>query len=456
MFIGREKELLYLNECYEKTENRILVLYGQKGIGKTTLLKHFMEEKEGLYYEALSCSARQQRVFLASYLKDIGISVSGENGFEEIFSAIEEKGRKKLLVIDEFQNLCKTNNEFWEAVDAYCNHRGEESNLFFILSSSSVGWVENSKKEKLGDFISESPVFFKIKELEYLDFKEYFPLFSREDSVGGYGILGGIPGLWKCFDDKFSLRENIERFILQREEKLFEYGQQYVAEELRETAVYNTILGALASGKQKLNELYLFTGFSRAKISVYLKNLIELEIVEKLISVDTEGRENVRKGIYQIKSSYVHFYYQYIFPNQNRIGTWKTEEVFEKLIEPTISSYAAEGFKKVCQEFLEMESELGRLPEKFRYLGQWAGKKGDIDLVFKSEDEELLVGNCHWEKKMLSFEDYQFLLECQESAKIQAEYMILFSTGKFDNRLREEAKRNPYLALVSVEQIRGF
>ena len=35
MFTGREKELQYLNDYYEKSGTQILVVYGQKGIGKT-------------------------------------------------------------------------------------------------------------------------------------------------------------------------------------------------------------------------------------------------------------------------------------------------------------------------------------------------------------------------------------------------------------------------------------
>ena len=59
MFTGREKELQYLNDYYVKPGTQILVVYGQKGIGKTTLLEQFVEDKDCLYYEAISCSTRQ-------------------------------------------------------------------------------------------------------------------------------------------------------------------------------------------------------------------------------------------------------------------------------------------------------------------------------------------------------------------------------------------------------------
>ena len=46
MFVGREKELQDLHNFYENTETEILVLYGQTGMGKTVLLKQFLEGKE--------------------------------------------------------------------------------------------------------------------------------------------------------------------------------------------------------------------------------------------------------------------------------------------------------------------------------------------------------------------------------------------------------------------------
>lgn len=454
MFTGREKELWYLNEYYKKAGTQILIVYGQKGIGKTTLIKHFMEGKECLYYEALPCSARQQRIFMAEGLRSMEIALPEYPDFEEVFKAIpESENKKKILIIDEFQNMCKTDNAFFEALSSFLNRKEEREELLLILSSSSIGWVENTMVSRLGALSKMLAGLYKVKELKYQDFVKNFPRFSRQDSIGAFSVLGGVPGLWQYFDDEYSLRENIENFILQRNERLFDYGLQYVSEELRETAVYNTLLVALAEGKHKLNELHLYTGFSRAKISVYLKNLMQLEIVEKVFSVDTKGRENTQKGIYRIMHPYVHFYYRYLFPNQTNLLFLGKERFYEQYIEPDFRKFTAECYKQVCCEFLEIENKEGRLPAEFVYLGQWIGKKGTIDFLFQGEDEELLAGICNWKENMMTYEEYHKFKECQESAKIKAEYEILFSVGTFDNRLREEAKRNPKLALVSLEQM---
>ena len=180
---------------------------------------------------------------------------------------------------------------------------------------------------------------------------------------------------------------------------------------------------------------------------------MQLEIVEKVFSVDTDGHDNTQKGIYQIKHPYVHFYYRYLFPNQTKIMFWETEEFYDQYIAPTFKDFVAGCFKRVCHEFLEKENAMGRLPGKFVSKGQWVGKKGNIDFIFQDDEDEILAGICNWKKEMMMFEDYQLLMECKEDAKIKSEYVILFSAGNFDNRLREEVKKNEKLALISLEQI---
>lgn len=76
---------------------------------------------------------------------------------------------------------------------------------------------------------------------------------------------------------------------------MFHEAENYISIELRELSVYNTILAALASGNNKLNDLFLKTGFSRAKISVYMKNLMAFDVVEKVVSFDTGGWENTKR-----------------------------------------------------------------------------------------------------------------------------------------------------------------
>ena len=49
MLLGRITELNYLNNCYDREGSQILIVYGQKHIGKTALVKEFMKDRPNYY-----------------------------------------------------------------------------------------------------------------------------------------------------------------------------------------------------------------------------------------------------------------------------------------------------------------------------------------------------------------------------------------------------------------------
>ena len=50
-FINREKEMETLNREYKK-QNRFVVIYGRRRVGKTTLIKEFIKDKKAFYFFA--------------------------------------------------------------------------------------------------------------------------------------------------------------------------------------------------------------------------------------------------------------------------------------------------------------------------------------------------------------------------------------------------------------------
>lgn len=170
---------------------------------------------------------------------------------------------------------------------------------------------------------------------------------------------------------------------------------------------YNTILSALAQGINTLNELYLHTGFSRAKISVYLKSLMELELVEKVFSYDTKGHANTRKGMYRIKNHAACFYYRFLYPHRSDAEMLPREVYYEKYVEKELKSFVDEYFKEICREYLEEENKKGKLPVACGRIGEWVGKKGSLDIVAGDENGNMLIGTCIYKKplgEMLPFE----------------------------------------------------
>ena len=453
MLIGRDAELQQLSRYYGREGSQIVVVYGQRNIGKTALIREFILGKPYAFYVAKSCSEREQRYQWAKQLGEEGKEISDYPAYQEIFSLLAKGEEKKVLVVEEFQNLIKADSTFMQELTSFIRLQGQTHKLLVILSSSTVGWVEKHMVKKIGDAAHALSGLLKLKELKFKDCMEFFPGYDKRQCLEVYSLLGGFPGLWEHFNDKASLRENIVRNILSSTGPLFFEAERIVAEELREMAVYNTILAAIAEGRHKLNDLYLHTGFSRAKISVYLKNLMELELVEKVFTYDTDGYANVPKGIYRISNHLVHFYYRFLYPHQSRLLSGTPGSFYMSVIEPDFSAYVAVYFKDICMDYLNAKNENGQLPFVFDRFGEWEGRSGNIDIIVQDEMTNTILALCNYENPAMTYEDYRRLLICAQQARLGTEYIFLFSAGRFDEKLSLEAKVRQKLTLVSLKEL---
>ncbi|MBW1941180.1 MAG: ATP-binding protein [Deltaproteobacteria bacterium] len=51
-FVNRDNELKYLHKEYGQKRSSLVIIYGRRRIGKTTLIKHFIKAKKALYFIA--------------------------------------------------------------------------------------------------------------------------------------------------------------------------------------------------------------------------------------------------------------------------------------------------------------------------------------------------------------------------------------------------------------------
>ena len=180
---------------------------------------------------------------------------------------------------------------------------------------------------------------------------------------------------------------------------------------------------------------------------------MELELVEKVFSYDTEGKENVQKGIYRIKNHFVHFYFTFIFPNLSCLESMTGVEFYNRFIGPYFKTYVSEYYKTVCAQRMKQWNKWGKLPFNAVQFGEWVGKFGNIDIIAKGEKGETIIGLCNFDKPMMRYDDYEWLLFCAEKAKLKADYVYLFSVSRFDEKLDLEAKVKQNLKLITVEEM---
>ena len=83
---------------------------------------------------------------------------------------------------------------------------------------------------------------------------KHFPKFAAEDKAIAYGIVGGTPQYLLQLDDGLSIKENIKKIFLNPSSFLFEEPTNLLKQEVREPAIYNAIITAIATGVQNFRK----------------------------------------------------------------------------------------------------------------------------------------------------------------------------------------------------------
>lgn len=452
--IGREIQMQYMTKYYQKLGSQIMVLYGQEQVGKTSFIKEFGAEKPFYYYLGRSVSEREQTYLWGQELESKGIQVSEYPSYSEILEKmICLPSHKKVIVIDEFQFLVKNNLDFFTELIACLKKHSLNQQVFIILCSSSIGFIEHNFVQQIGSMALSISGFLKLKPINFCNFTQIYHSSNSKEAIETYAVLGGLAGNWQFFRENLSLQDNICEQILNKRGHLYYEGSRYVESELRETTVYNTILHELAKGRHKLNDLHLHTGFSRAKISVYLKQLIALELVEKIFSYEAKVTNNTQKGIYRIKNPFLHFWFRYLYAHKSELELLDSKQYYKTYIDPSLSSYVNEYYSGICSEAIQELNDLRKLPLKLEHGGKWIGKSGMIDYLGQDSQGQCLVMLASWKPYEFSFEDYEWLLYTIKQAKINPAHIYLFSETGFHTNIVKISENNDRIHLCSIEKI---
>ena len=479
MFIGREVELKFLQDKYTEERGQLIVLYGRRRVGKTETLREFCKDKPHVFFSCTQTTDLVQlRNFSSRMFKE---NIPAKNyisefaDWEKAFRAVLDLpygNQKKLLVIDEFPYMCRGNKSIPSILQNLWDAELRDSNVMIILCGSAMSFIEKELLSEKNPLYGRATGIYKMKEMGFYDAIKFFPEYSDRDKVLTYAVLGGIPHYLRQWNPKLSVDENIKRHILTKGCILYSEVEFMLHQELRETPIYNSIIEAVALGNTKLNDISQKSLLEdTAKTSVYLKNLMELGIVEREFSVDSKIKEraNTGRGTYRLTDNFFRFWYAFGFANYSQLEDGDVDGVYEYVVKPALHEFASFAFEDVCREFVRMLQKKNELPFRYSKMGRWMGKttvrdekasdglrtaETEIDLLCIGKDaKEYLVGECKFKGVPFSYSEYLDTLAKLTPLKEKSKfYYALFSESGFDQKILDCAAMNE-TQLYSLENI---
>lgn len=460
-FYCREEELRKLNKRYHAGDFECIIIYGRRRVGKTTLINEFYKDKPTIFFSALNTTEIENLESLSKSIMNYERpDMDAFPEFKTYDAALDEltalsMHERIVFVIDEYPYLAKAKPSISAMLQHIIDHKWNNSKMFLILCGSSMSFMEN---QVLGQ---ESPLYgrrtgqFKIAPLDYKESAVFHPDLSNEDNALIYGITGGVPH----YINKLGVKESVDEALLDnffdRSSYLYEEPANLLKQELRELAIYNAIITAIAQGASRMNDIALKTGQENSVVSKYLGTLIDLGIVKK----ETPVTEKIgKKTIYELADNFFRFWYRFVPANMSAIDSGRIQKSYANSIKKNLPDYMGLTFEHMCRDYLLYYEK--ELPIELNQVGQWWGtdnknkKQVQIDIVGTPvEGDEYIIGSCKYQNEKIGLAELELIREyAQVFGKGKKYYYYIFSKGGFTEGLIQ-AKNRGEVRLIGLDDL---
>ena len=468
-FIGRKLEIDTLEKEYAR-DGGFVVIYGRRRVGKTTLIKKFLEAKTAFYFLATEELESQSMKRLAGVLsRTIGNPLVQKAAFSdwlEIFQLIADykPDEKKVFVIDEFPYLVKVNEAFPSILQKAWDEIFKDSNVMLILCGSLIGMMQ---KHALS---YDSPLYGRRTaqiRLLPLSFMEVYTAenHSFERAVEQFAVTGGVPKYIEFFEDDRNLDEQIKETVLSKNGFLYEEPYFLLRSESLLAVNYFSIIKAIADGNHKLGKIADSLRQSSSALMPYLSTLIDLGFVEKRTPITENNPEKSRKGLYFIEDNFIRFWFRYVYPYKGELELDNTQIVIEEMKKDFVEKFVAFAYENICMNIF---SDLCR-KESIQFLPSRIGSywlndfNGDTEIdvmAIDRQNKRVFAGECKYHAKPVDASVY-FALKTKvdnavEIRKTFPGYDIIFgifSKSGFTQRMIDIARANQNLLLINEDHL---
>jgi len=463
MFVGRRSELEFLNQRFDSGEFELIVISGRRRIGKSTLLTEFCKGKKSLYYMA---QEQNDSLALADFSEEVAevfpeVKIIGQfaswklafNFFGQVATT-----ERAILVIDEFPYLVSGNNNLLSLLQKLIDQNLKHTKLFIVLCGSSVSFMENEVLAYKSPLFGRRTGQLKIKPFDYYEAADFCKSMNDENKFIAYSVLGGVPQYLQLFSKYRDAEFGIVQEILQKGALLHDETDYLLRQELRETAVYNSIIEAIATGASKYNEIATKSAVETSSCAKYLNVLSDLGIVQR--ETPFGEKESARKSIYYISENFFKFWYRFVFKKRSMMEIAEPQKIFTTRIKPDFDSYLGACFEQICKQYLQKQSNTGNELCEIAHLGRWWGAdsrtklQSEIDIVGSDEtNDKFIFAECKWHDGLIKKDVLELLIERSAVFNFKQAIYIVFARKGFSVALKNMAAELGNVQLVSLRDL---
>lgn len=460
MFIGRDRELEMLDRSYRSDQFELVVIYGRRRVGKTALINRFIRDKRTIYFMGVESNEKQNLENFSKTIIEFSSGIQTETSFSSYQTALEyvfqlAENERIILAIDEYPYVARASKSLASTLQMLIDKHQAHSKLMLILCGSSMSYMEDHVLAYKAPLYGRRTAQMKVLPFDFKECCTYLSGSSDEDKAYIYGIVGGTPQYLLQMNDKLSVEDNIKNTYLNAMSFLYEEPLNLLKQEVREPAIYNAIVTAVATGSSRMSEIAAKVGESTMVCSGYLKNLIDLGILRKETPY---GEKSSKKSIYLIEDPMFRFWYRFVPEHTSAIARGAAALVYQR-IQAQLDDHMGKVFEEICTQYLWNLLLEGNMPIEFVSLGRWWGNdprkkaQAEIDIMGEQDSSAALFAECKWRNEKVDLDVLETLVDRSGLFHYTKKHYFLFSKTGFTKGCMEKAEKMGNVTLVSYDDI---
>lgn len=336
------------------------VVSGRRRQGKSYLLEALTSAVDGLYFPALEDTEAVSLRSFASALVRQGIAV--DRPFQDWGDAIRlllsaVRDRPVAVVLDEFPFLVKTSPSLPSVIQRELGPggAGQDSMARLLLCGSAMS-VMGALLAGQTPLRGRASLEMLVRPFTYRDAAAFWGAEDPRLAALLHSVVGGTPAYRREFV-AFDVPEGpgdfdawVTRTVLNPQSPLFREARYLLAEEteIRDPALYHSVLGAIAAGNRTNGRIANFIGRKSADLTHPLNVLEDCALVARAPDAFRRGR-----WTYQVTEPLINFYEAVMRPDWFRLETGQAESVWRDQRPDFFRSVVGPHFESICRSFVQ-------------------------------------------------------------------------------------------------------
>lgn len=399
-FVDRIEETARLRDALLREKSSLVVVYGRRRLGKSTLIKRVLSDSD-VYFLADRSEGQHQRTLLAKVVAQVfpDFDKLTYPDWESLFRAVNYRTDKRFtLCLDEFPYLVEQSPELPSVLQKLVDEKQLKYNL--VLCGSSQNMMYGLILDSTAPLYGRADEIMRLTPIRLPFIQEALNL-DAVSAVEEYAVWGGVPRYWELRENRNSLSDALWHNILSINGNLYEEPIKLFQDDVKDIVKTSTIMSYIGSGANRLSEIAARCNEPATNLSRPLKKLIDLGFLEKDVPFGIDEK-NAKKSLYKIADPFMAFYYQFVVPNRSFIELGRCLPLEQALV-AHFSEYVSMHWEKLCRDAVTGNMVNGIVYGKAkRWWGPVLNEKKEpeqieIDVMAESLDKKyLLVGECKW------------------------------------------------------------